>query len=63
MSRGARRRIRAMIDDAAGDQEACSRLLAQLTEEGAVDGVLVLDERESVAWSWWVASNQPLGEA
>lgn len=63
MSRGARRRIRALIDDASGDVEACQRLLAQLTEEGAVDGIVVMTPRESVAWQWWVGSGQAIGEA
>ncbi len=62
MSRGSRRRIRALIDDAAGDVEACQRLIAQLTEEGAIDGVILMTPRESIAWSWWLASGQAMGE-
>jgi len=62
VSRGARRRIRALIDDAAGDVEACQRLIAQLTEEGAIDGVILMTQRESIAWSWWLASGQAMGE-
>ena len=63
MTPGGMRRIRRLLAEAEGDEEAVSALMQSLSAEGAIEAMMQLDDEVGLRFRWYIASGQTVGES